>query len=69
MDGKPAEPSETVFAFNFKKNAWETLPAKNVAPSMDHRGLVVTSDGLIVAGGMGAKQKVSAGVILIPKGK
>ena len=69
MDGKPAEPSETVFAFNFKKNAWEALAARNVTPTMDHRGLVVTPDGLIIVGGMGAGQKVSAGVLLIPKGK
>jgi N-acetylneuraminic acid mutarotase len=67
MDGVPAEPSPAVFDFNVRSNAWETIPVKDAAPGMDHRGLVVTSDGLIVVGGMGKDQKVSAAVSLLPK--
>ena len=42
---------------------------KDAPARMDHRGLVVTSNGLIVVGGMAKDQKVSAGVSLLPKGK
>ena len=69
IDGTPAEPSPVVFDFNLRSNAWETVPVKDAPARMDHRGLVVTSDGLIVIGGMGKDQKVSAGVTLLPKGK
>lgn len=66
-DGTPAEPSAQVFAYNLKSNAWETIPVKDIAPTMDHRGLAVTSDGLIVVGGMGKSQKVTAAVSLLQK--
>jgi N-acetylneuraminic acid mutarotase len=69
LDGAPAEPSPVVFDFNLKSNSWETIPVKDAPARMDHRGLVVTSDGLIVVGGMGKDQKVSAGVSMLPKGK
>jgi hypothetical protein len=58
-----------VFDFNLKSNSWETIPVKDAPARMDHRGLVVTADGLIVVGGMGKDQKVSAGVSMLPKGK
>lgn len=69
LDGTPAEPSAVVFSYNFKSNSWETIAAKGVAPTMDHRGLVVTSDGLIVVGGMEEGQKVTNAVSLLPKGR
>lgn len=69
LDGSGAEPSPVVFDFNLRGNAWETIPAKDAPASMDHHGLVVTSDGLIVVGGMLKDQKVSAGVSLLSKGK
>jgi len=69
LDGAPAEPSPVVFDFNLKSNSWETIPMKDAPARMDHRGLVVTSNGLIVVGGMAKDQKVSAGVSLLPKGK
>jgi len=34
---------------------------------MDHRGLLVTSQGLVIIGGMEAGQHVSARVSVLPK--
>jgi len=69
LDGKAAEPSAVVFAYNVKRDAWETITESDPNPSMDHHGLVVTSDGLLVVGGMGKGQKVLATVQMLPKGK
>ena len=69
LEGTAAEPSDVVFDYNLKSNAWETIPAKGVPAAMDHRGLVVTDDGLIVVGGMRKDQKVTNAVSLLPKGK
>jgi len=69
LDGKPAEPSAVLFDYNFKSNSWETIPVKDFAPTMDLRGLAVTSDGLIIVGGMRKNQKVTGAVLLLPKGK
>lgn len=69
IDGTPAEPSDVVFDYNVKSNSWETIPAKGVPAAMDHRGLVVTDDGLIVVGGMRKDQKVTNAVSFLPKGK
>ncbi|HEX6803664.1 MAG TPA: hypothetical protein VF133_08310 [Terriglobales bacterium] len=69
LDGKPGEPSPVVFAYNFRSNAWEVIQENAPNPTMDHRGLAVTSDGLIVVGGMGAGQKVLATVEMLPKHK
>ncbi len=69
IDGKAAEPSAVVFAYNVKRQAWETITDSDPTPSMDHHGLVVTSDGLVVVGGMGKEQKVLSRVRMLPKGK
>jgi N-acetylneuraminic acid mutarotase len=69
LDGKPVEPSPVTFAYNLKSNAWETIQENAPTPTMDHRGLAVTSDNLIVVGGMTAGQKVVATVELLPKSK
>ena len=69
LNGKPAEPSPVVFDYNVKRDAWETILENDKTPTMDHHGMAVTSDGLIVAGGMGKGQKVTAGVRMLPKGK
>lgn len=66
-NGQPAEPSATVFAFNLRSGKWETIEADISDPTMDHRGLVVISDGLVVLGGMEKGQKVTANVAVIPK--
>ncbi len=69
LDGKPAEPSAVVFAFNLKSNAWETIQQNNPNPTMDHRGLIVTSEGMVVVGGMAKGQKVVGTTALLPTGK
>lgn len=69
LGGKPGDPSPVVFAYNLRTNAWEVIQENNSHPTMDHRGLAVTSDGLIVVGGMGAGQKVLATAEMLPKHK
>jgi N-acetylneuraminic acid mutarotase len=69
LDGKPAEPSPVVFAFNLRSGKWETIQESAPNPSMDHRGLIVTSDNLLVIGGMTGGQKVVATVRALPKAK
>ncbi len=69
FDGKLAEPSPTVFAFDVHSNAWETIQENAPRPSMDHRGLIVTPDGLVVIGGMTSGQKVVGNVRVLQKGK
>jgi N-acetylneuraminic acid mutarotase len=68
-DGKPAEPSPVVFDYNVKRSEWETITDKAQNPTMDHRGMAVTSDALIIVGGMGKDQKVQAGVQSLSKEK
>lgn len=69
LDGKPAEPSAVVFAYSLRNNSWETIQDSAPNPTMDHRGLVATSDGLIVVGGMAAGPKVVANTMVLPKKK
>ena len=69
LDNTPAEPSPTVFAYNLKSNAWETIAEIDSNPTMDHHGLAVVSDGLVIAGGMGKGQKVESMVRMLRKGK
>jgi N-acetylneuraminic acid mutarotase len=69
LDGKPAEPSPVTFAYNLKSNGWETIQENAPNPSMDHHGMAVSSDGLILVGGMASGQKVVGTVALLPKSK
>jgi len=69
FDGTGAEPSPVVFDYNLKREAWETILDNDRNPTMDHRGMAVTSDGLIVVGGMAKAQKVTAAVRVLPRGK
>ena len=69
LDGKPAEPSSTVFAFNLKSNAWETIQENIPSPTMDHHGLIVTAEGLVLVGGMAQGQKVVGTVAVLPRMK
>jgi len=69
LDGQPAEPSPITFAYNLKTNAWETIQQNSPNATMDHHGLAVTSDDLIVVGGMAVGQKVVGTVEVLPKGK
>jgi hypothetical protein len=63
-NGKPSEPVATTFAWHVDRQMWELLP-DNPHPTMDHRGLVRTHEGLVLLGGMEASQKVSTRVSLI----
>jgi N-acetylneuraminic acid mutarotase len=72
FDGKPAEPSPVTFDFNLHTKKWETINDNTPDPTMDHRGLLVTHEGLVLIGGMEKGQKVTARVTLLskePKGK
>lgn len=69
LDGKPTEPSPVIFAFNVKSGSWETIRENTQNPVMDEHSLVVTSGGLVVAGGMTAGQKVNGATTVLPKGK
>jgi len=69
LDGKLAEPSPVVFALNLKNEGWVTIQENNPRPTMDHRGLIVASDGLVVIGGMAKGQKVLRTAAILPKEK
>ena len=69
LDGKPAEPSPVVFDYNVKRDAWETITENASNATMDHHGMAVTSDELIVVGGMAKEQKVQSRVQSLPKQK
>jgi N-acetylneuraminic acid mutarotase len=66
-DGKPSEPSPVTFAFNVKTEKWEVINENTPDPTMDHRGLLVTSQGLVTIGGMEQGQKATARVAVIAK--
>jgi N-acetylneuraminic acid mutarotase len=66
-DGKPSEPSAVSFDFNLRTGKWETLNENTPDPTMDHRGLLVTHEGLVLIGGMEKGQKVTAQVVLLSK--
>jgi hypothetical protein len=68
-NGRPAEPSPVTFAFNVYTEKWETIGENNPAPTMDHRGLLVTRHGLVVVGGMEKSQQVTAKVTVVKSGR
>jgi hypothetical protein len=67
FDGKPAEPSSVSFDFNVHTGKWETINENTPNPTMDHRGLLVTPEGLVLIGGMEKGQKVTPRVALLGK--
>jgi N-acetylneuraminic acid mutarotase len=66
-DGKPSEPSPVTFDFNLHTGKWETIDDNTPDPTMDHRGLLVTHEGLVLIGGMEKGQKITARVTLLAK--
>jgi hypothetical protein len=66
-DGKPAEPSSVTFAFNLASRKWETLDENTPDPTMDHRGLLVTKQNLVMIGGMEKGQQVTGKVTVLSK--
>jgi N-acetylneuraminic acid mutarotase len=65
-DGHPVEPSPVTFAWNLRTSKWEVINEKTPNPTLDNRGLLVTSAGLVRIGGMEAGQKVTARVAILP---
>ena len=68
-DGKPSEPSPVTFAFNVKTSKWEVVNENTPDPTMDHRGLIATKQGLTVVGGIGKNQQTTAKVNVIKSSK
>ena len=66
-NGQPAEPSPVIFAFNVRTGKWETINPNTPEPTMDHRGLLVIQEGLVIVGGMQKGQQVTSRVVVLPK--
>jgi len=66
-NGAPAEPSPATFAFNVRTSKWETINEHTPQPTMDHRGLLVLPEGLVIVGGMEKGQQVTSRVVVLPK--
>lgn len=66
-DGKAAEPSPEIFDFNLKSGKWETISDNQADATMDNRGLLISSRGLVRIGGLDKDQKVTARVTVLPK--
>ena len=66
-DGQSLEPSPVTFAFNVRSHQWETLSLNTPDPTMDHRGLLVIQEGLVIVGGMQKGQQVTTRVAVLPK--
>jgi len=67
FDGKPSEPSPVTFAYNLRAGKWETLNDNTPDPTMDHRGLLVTPEGLVIIGGMEKGQQVTGNIQVLSK--
>ena len=55
------------FAFNLRSGKWETINEHTPQPTMDHRGLLVLPEGLVIIGGMEKAQQVTSRVAILPK--
>lgn len=69
FDGKPAQPSPMVFAYDIRGKKWDVIQEKVATPTMDQRGLIVAPHYLVLLGGMADNTAVTAHVTLIPKQK
>ncbi len=66
-NGVPAEPSPVTFAFDLRSGKWETINPHTPNPTMDHRGLLVIPERLVIVGGMEAGQQVTSRVTVLTK--
>jgi len=66
-NGEPSEPSSYTFALDIRSGKWEVLNAETSHPTMDHRGLLILPDALLLIGGMGSGQTVTPQVNLMNK--
>lgn len=60
-NGNPSEPSRLVFAFDLENDAWQMI-GRLPFGTMDHRGLMETEAGWVIAGGMRTRQEVTGEV-------
>lgn len=61
-NGEPAVPLDGVFAFDVATGVWTPLPALMI-PTMDHRGIALAGDRLVIVGGMVEDQTVARQVV------
>lgn len=61
-DGNPSEPSQLVFCYDLENDGWQIV-GRLPFGTMDHRGLMETETGWVIAGGMRAGQEVTDEVI------
>jgi N-acetylneuraminic acid mutarotase len=66
-DGKPAEVSDTSFAYDLHAHKWETTSANTYDPRADSHGILMTPIGPLVMGGMVKNLAVTARVTQVPK--
>ena len=67
-DGLPAEPEDSVFAWDTAAARWVRFPNSSRTATMDHRGLLkIGNQGFITIGGMTAGQEVTGSVVAIPR--
>lgn len=67
-DDIPSEPTDSVFAFDFKADAWRALGPRGTE-TMDHRGLIIAEGAYLTAGGLDADRAVLPAVISQPSPK
>jgi hypothetical protein len=66
-DGLPAEPEDSLFAWDTASATWVRFPEASRTATMDHRGLLgIKNAGFITIGGMTAGQEVSGSVVAVP---
>jgi N-acetylneuraminic acid mutarotase len=66
-DGLPAEPKDSLFAWDAAAATWLRFPQASRTATMDHRGLLkIGSAGFITLGGMTAGQEVTGSVVTVP---
>ncbi len=58
-DGVPAQPETTAFAWDVGEERWRELP-ELPEPRMDHRGLAVIGDEVVLVGGLDSERRVSS---------
>ncbi len=66
-DGQPAEASTFTFAYDVHHNRWETVSEDTFDPLADGRGILDTTLGPVLLGGMVKNAAVTARVTLLPK--
>ena len=61
----PSEPSPMTFAWNLRDSKWEVVNEATPNPAMNNHGLLVTSEGLVLAGGLEKDQTVTRRVTVL----